>query len=378
VGEYRNALFRVESYGFPKPTFQWRFDDMDIPGETNAGLAVLKARLTNSGPYTVVISNSVDRVVSEPASLTVIPAPTAPGFLDLSFDPNLFLSALYSSIRTVVVQRDNKLLIAAPDLIRVDPDGQIDSAFSVSLSSDARVTDVALQDDDRILIGGTFTNVNGIPRNRIARLRPDGTLDESFDPGEGVGGTRPDISSLAWHTNGQVFIAGTFTTVNGVTRSGVARLNANGSLDTGFDPGDVTPAGVTSVKVQPDGRVVIVGGFTAINAVSRPGLARLRVDGILDMDFFPAVTVRSATDLFDVPEGLVLQPDGKVWMAGDFGTVGGQAGVNLVRLRSDGSVDVKLTRPSLNLGLIPSHAKGSLSPYVCTFSTWLGLNSVLH
>src|SRR5207249_7346380 len=125
---------------------------------------------------------------------TVIPAPTAPGFLDLDFDPGVDLSSLYSFIRTIVVQRDNKVLIAAPDLFRVDADGQTDPGFNLSFSANAQITDVVLQDDDRILICGTFTNVNGIARNRIARLRPDGSLDESFDPGEGVGGTRPDIS----------------------------------------------------------------------------------------------------------------------------------------------------------------------------------------
>jgi len=362
VGEFRNGAFSVQSYGFPKPTYQWQFNGVAIPGETNAELAVLKARLINSGPYTVVISNSVDRVISEPASLTVIPALTAPGFLDLNFDPKVALSDLYSFIRTVVVQRDNKVLIAALGLIRVDPDGQIDRAFTVNLSGDGQITDVALQDDDRILICGTFTNVNGVARNRIARLRPDGRLDESFDPGEGVGGTTPNISSVTWHTNGQVLIAGTFTSVNGVTRSGIARLNASGVLDNGFDPGDLTPASVTSVKVQHDGRVIIVGEFTAINGVSRPGLARLRADGSLDTDFFPAVSVSSASDLFDVPQGLVLQPDGMIWLAGDFGTVGGQERVNLVRLRSDGSVDVKLSRPAANFGLIPTHFSLALQP----------------
>ena len=355
VNEFRNGAFSVQSYGFPKPTYQWRFNGVAIPGETNAGLAVLKARLTNSGLYAVVISNSVDRVISEPASLTVIPAPTAPGFLDLNFDPKVALSDLYSFIRTVVVQRDDKVLIAAPDLFRVDADGRIDPDFNLRMSSTAQISDVALQDDDRILICGIFTNVNGVARNRIARLRPDGSLDASFNPGEGVGGTTPNISSLALHTNGQVFIAGTFTSVNGVTRSGVARLNANGGLDSGFDPGDLTPASVTSMKVQRDGRAIIVGEFTTINGVSRPGLARLRADGSLDTDFLPAVTVRTAVDLFDVPQGLVLQPDGKIWLAGDFGTVDGQEGVNLVRLRSDGSVDVKLSRPVANFGLIPSH-----------------------
>jgi len=83
---------------------------------------------------------------------------------------------------------------------------------------------VALQPSDgKIVIGGSFTHVNGTTRNYVARLNVKGSVDSSFDSGTG-----PDdrVHSLALQPDGKVLIGGSFSTYDGTTRNGIARVNA--------------------------------------------------------------------------------------------------------------------------------------------------------
>src|SRR5205085_1325382 len=95
---------------------------------------------------------------------------------------------------------------------------------------------IAVQPDGKILVGGTFTSVLSVARNRVARLNPDGTLDTSFDPNaDGA------VLSIAVQADGKILLGGGFTSLspNGggaVTRNRIARLNADGTLDALFDP----------------------------------------------------------------------------------------------------------------------------------------------
>ena len=98
---------------------------------------------------------------------------------------------------------------------------------------------MALQPDGKIVIGGFFTSVAGVGRNRIARLNSDGSLDTSFDPGVGCQGKvvpaddkDPFVFALAVQRDGKIVVAGNFATYNNQPSSGIARLNADGTLDT--------------------------------------------------------------------------------------------------------------------------------------------------
>ena len=101
--------------------------------------------------------------------------------------------------------------------------------FNPDASSD--VYSIAVQPDGKILIGGYFTTIGGVTRNRIARLNPDGSLDTAFDPN-----ANNNVYSIAVQPDGKILIGGNFTTIGGVTRNRIARLNPDGSLDTAFNP----------------------------------------------------------------------------------------------------------------------------------------------
>lgn len=94
-----------------------------------------------------------------------------------------------------------------------------------------------------------------------ASAQSPGEVDLSFESGSFVNST---VYAVVPAGNGKVYIGGDFTTVRGAARNGVERLNADDSLDGGFNPGSgPNVSGVGSIALQPDGMVLIGGGFTS-------------------------------------------------------------------------------------------------------------------
>ncbi|HNY22902.1 MAG TPA: delta-60 repeat domain-containing protein [Treponemataceae bacterium] len=302
----------------------------------------------------------------------------------------------------IAVQSDGKILVGGmyvsadgtsgangSHLARLSSDGSLDTSFNPGTGLDDEAHQkygpecMLVQADDSIMIGGYFTTVNGVRRNRVARLNPDGSLDETFDPGDGAGNgiveaicpvsdgylvagyfsrfgnlnrgrivkvSKNGATDAAWHASGsgaddailsitalpggQFMIVGDFTSYDGVARNHIARINSDGTLDTAFNPAssfDLTNTSthsvdIRSVSMDSSGRVYIGGGF--------PNYAiRCNADGSLDSTF-PA-----GAGFNGIVTAIVPQDDGKILVAGYFSTVNGSDHPVFVRLNSDGSVD---------------------------------------
>ncbi len=132
----------------------------------------------------------------------------------------------------------------------------------------ASVYSVAVQADGKILLAGQFTSVGGTARNYIARLNADGSLDPGFNPN-----ANDIVYSLAVQADGKILLGGMFTTVGGTARNYIARLNADGSLDSGFNPN--ASGTVYSVAVQADGKILLGGYFNTVGGTTRNRIARL-------------------------------------------------------------------------------------------------------
>lgn len=249
------------------------------------------------------------------------------GSLDTDFAPQVG----FAFVLAVVQQPDGKILFGGNfnRLVRLNADGSLDRSFDL----DGSVYTLAVQPDGKILVGGGFSFIAGTFRNNIARLNTDGTVDTTFssNPIATASSPFPRVNDIEIQPDGKILIGGTFTQVNNAIRSRIARLNADGSLDNSFNPLGGANNDVLTVALQPDGKVVIGGKFLAVNGVDRAYLARLNADGSLDAGF-------TASANFSV-NGIVVQPNGKIIVGGEFTVVNNSPRSRYARLNADGSLD---------------------------------------
>ncbi len=259
----------------------------------------------------------------------------ANGSLDAEFNRNLGTGA-NDDVRAIAVQADGKVLIAGSfttlngltrnRIARLNADGTVDAQFNPGAGANQVISSIALQPDGKVLIAGFFTTVSGLSRNRIARLNNDGSLDTTFNSSIGASGT---VLAVALQPDGNVLLGGLFSTVDGEPRSSIARLNANGRLDSGFDPGTDTDRGVNSIMVSTNGKILISGTFTRINGTARNRIARLNNDGSLDTNFDPGSGANNFVS------AIAQQADGKILIGGGFTSVNGVSRNRIARLVTD-------------------------------------------
>lgn len=262
---------------------------------------------------------------------------TGNGSLDLTFDPGvgpnnyvadldldpagkILISGQFTTVNGVIHNR----------VARLDDAGNLDPTFNLPLGLNAEVSEVVRQPDGKILIGGVFNTASAAGRNRIARLNADGTVDLSFDPGTAADNT---VHAITLQPDGKILVGGAFVNFNGVGYRGIVRLNSNGSIDTTFNIGFGVNGPVRDILLQPDGRIVIAGDFSAVNAVARMRVARLNANGTLDTTFATGAGVNGPV------YSLALQRDNKIFIGGDFTTVDGVRRVRVARLNTNGSLD---------------------------------------
>lgn len=160
--------------------------------------------------------------------------------------------------------------LEAQSTIIIDPSFNIGTGvtgFNTSVHS------IALQPDGKILAGGDFTTFNDTTQNRLVRLNSDGALDASFDLGTGFDS---QVRSITLQPDGKILVGGFFTAFNGTTQNRIARLNSDGTLDTSFNIGTGFNGPVHSIALQPDGKILVGGLFTKYNGTTQSRIARLQ------------------------------------------------------------------------------------------------------
>ncbi|MBL9128199.1 MAG: immunoglobulin domain-containing protein, partial [Verrucomicrobiales bacterium] len=173
-------------------------------------------------------------------------------------------------------------------IARLNTDGTLDTSFNPGTGVQGLVKAIRVEADGRILVGGHFYSINGTLRSGLARLSATGTVDATFNAG--VGATLapddlsldgPSVDSIVLQGDGRAVVGGNFTGFGGISRRYLARLHWNGDVDEEFDPGDGPDGPVRALALDPDGRLIVAGEFTTIAGVDRPGIARLQNDGTL-------------------------------------------------------------------------------------------------
>ena len=162
------------------------------------------------------------------------------------------------------------------NLASVFPNGNLDATVNANFGSgpNGEVFAIARQADNKILLGGNFTQFNGNSRTRLARLTSTGVLE-----GTGTFNATADstVFSLAVQTDGKIIACGDFSQINSQPRVGVARLFSNGSVEglSTFNPGS-GGSGAFGALLKRDGSIQVNGSFTEFNGTPRAGLARLK------------------------------------------------------------------------------------------------------
>lgn len=259
------------------------------------------------------------------------------GIIDVSFNVG---SGANKLVRSTVIQPDGKIIIAGDftifngmdinRIVRLENDGTIDPTFDSGTGANLNINAVALQTDGKIIIGGNFTEYNGTLINKVCRLNPDGTIDSGFNIGTGINNVVADISI---QPDGKIILVGNFTNYNGTSRIGIVRLLDDGSIDATFDPGNGASAIVRTVVVQSDGKIIVGGDFITFNNILYNRIVRLNADGSVD----PAFTIN--TGFNNLVQCITLQLDGKILVGGQFTLYNGANVKNITRLNSDGSKD---------------------------------------
>ena len=325
----------------------------------------------------------------------------ADGSLDSSFVPYFSNNSPLPIIQTIALQSDGKIIVGAWHgivLQRLNTDGSQDTSFVSPLTSSSQVYDVLVQADGKILVGGNM--VFALPK--IARFNADGSRDMTFNL------PQPDgivYKILIQPNDGKILVGGIFTTIGDIgIRRGIARYNVNGGLDNTFVPpnpniavynmelqtdGKIVIVGngarrlnadgtldnslnlsansqVNAIKIQPDGRIIVGGGFSLIGGIARNGIARFKATGAIDTGFLTF----SNRDVWDIQ----MQTDGKILVGGGFSKINGVSSVRVARLLNapapdrtlfdydgDGKADVSVFRPSENRWYIFRSSDGVIS-----------------
>ncbi|MBU0492901.1 MAG: hypothetical protein KKB13_13725 [Chloroflexi bacterium] len=324
---------------FEEPPYSW-----GVSANTDDYNAKWPDRLLNSGAIVLVTAVQADGKVLVGGQFTLVDDTTHNRIARLnpdgSLDPGFATgSGANGPVRAIALQSDGKIIIGGSFtqfngstrncLARLNPDGSLDPTFNPGAGGP--VYTLVVQTDDKILVGGNFTAVGGISRNRIARLNDDGSVDTGFDPGTGADNV---VYALAVReADNTVILGGNFTHVNALTRTRIARLTSTGTVDLTFDPGDGANSPVYAVAIQSDGKLIFGGDFTTIDGAIRNRIARLNTDGTVDAGFNPGLGANALVRALDI------QTDNRVLIGGHFTRINGVARNHIARINTDGSLD---------------------------------------
>ncbi|PYS67105.1 MAG: hypothetical protein DMF73_20110, partial [Acidobacteria bacterium] len=138
--------------------------------------------------------------------------------------------------------------------------------------------------DGKYLLFFNIDTLTDQPTGPLIRFLPDGTLDTSFNFTRDYSFAGPPAP-----TSGGKLVISASQTVYGFSdgTEAILRLNADGSIDSSFNPAAKALGNVRAIAFQPDGKILVVGFFTQFAGQNRPGIVRLLADGTLDTSFAP-------------------------------------------------------------------------------------------
>lgn len=213
---------------------------------------------------------------------------------------------------------------------RLTSTGAVDATFAPKIQAPGSVEALVRQPDGQLIVGGDFTEYNGVVTHNLARLSAAGAFDAAF--AAATPAVSELVKALALQADGKLLVG---TTV------GVRRLLTTGSPDGSY--ATFTASGMEGLAVQPDGKVVVIGYFINVpNTTSPQQIVRLTTGGTIDTSFRPA-TPDDLGQTFYLT-ALAVQPDGKVLVGGSFLPPTSGPVLRVLRYESTGAIDASFSR----------------------------------
>lgn len=246
---------------------------------------------------------------------------TVNGILKLP-DGRFFVYGSFSTYKTVPV--------ISPGLILFDENFNVDTSFAPVTLPGTSIATMSIVDENTVLIGGSFSAINGVSRNRLALLNlVDGSNDGTFVLGSGF--NNPVISSVV--IEDKIYLLGGFTTYKGGAVSRILSLNLNGSINATFNVGSGLTGIVSNGKLLYDGTHLYVGSnFTAYNGTAANNIISLNLNGSINTGFV------YGSGFNNVVQNLLIK-DNKLYIAGGFTNYNGNGANSIISLNLDGTIN---------------------------------------
>lgn len=359
-----NGLARLNPNGAPDLLFNFQ-----NAGFGGSGLSITSISVDSSGKIyatgkftsyngTNLGTNNQDNVIRINTDGSQDTTFVAPSFINTASNANLQVPmSLVKSIGDIVyvsgnfddVKPQGGSTIALNGLVALTPTGAIESNFGTNArlrlgTASAKAYDIlSVPSSTDIYVTGPFTVVNSATALGIARLKNDGTRSADYAnsgtaPAVGPTGSITPMESMALQPDGKLLLSGGFTKFNDVaTAKGLVRVNPDATLDTSF----TSPSSdlvSSSVAVDSYGRIYVAGGIgTAFGTSTSRAIVRLKSDGTVDPSF----------DLVGAPTGyenkVAISPAGKVFLYGNMTKIGTTDVDRLVRITTSAPVAATTT-----------------------------------
>jgi len=260
---------------------------------------------------------------------------------DGSFNPN---SNFNSSVRAIGRLSNGKYIVAGDftlydtyvvnRIALIDSNGLIDNTFLSGTGFNGIVRTVAIDVNDDIIVGGDFTSYNGVPAWKILKLKTNGEIDTTFNNmGVGFDG---NVYTIKIDANNKLMIGGDFYIYNTDSVTRIVRLNSNGTIDTTFNAGNGANFKVKAITIQSNNKVVIGGDFTSFDGEVKRKIARLNSNGSLDSTFNHASGINGG---FNGSVNALEVLNDKIIVGGSFTKYDDINANQIVILNQDGSRD---------------------------------------
>lgn len=220
---------------------------------------------------------------------------------------------------------------------RMDDCGVLDSTYRLvdrtgrySGAGGGNITDACMDKDDGVVLVGSFTSFDGVPAPGMVRLDADGNVDHAFLENLGTG---PDGNVTMVRYNkalNKMMVVGGFEHVNGQPRQQMAMLNPDGTLDGTFVPREIGGGAVNFAQLIDKEKVIVSGTFSTYGGVPRLGFLILEMDGTAQQKFNVPGTFNG--QLYHVAETETTLGSYGLLLMGSFDRFNGQKANNVLML----------------------------------------------